>query len=412
MTRALATFLLAAAALPLATMRAAPAASAPEEINLLSFAQGAWIVGKPAEFDSRWSALRLLDERSDTGWASPQGKVGPQVMVVLLPERSVVSALEFDTAQVDGDAAGSRAARDVVVEVSATGATSGFEVIARAALQPKADRQRFRVDKPVEGRWLRLTIRNNHGATDYVELMEFRAYGEQKTRTPAPSLSGTYETNWGKFHLQQEGAAVSGCYEYDGGVLANGGIDGRVTRFTWVQGNRRGPAVLAFSPDGKEMLGLWWHANQVDRPGELWSGRKVSDAVDICPHWKPDAQGSQLANDLATAGRVRLYGINFDLDSDRIRPESKAALDRIVKLARDKPDWTFTIEGHTDATAGAAHNQALSEQRAAAVKGWLVAAGVAKERLAIQGLGASQPIADNQSAIGRAQNRRVELVRN
>jgi outer membrane protein OmpA-like peptidoglycan-associated protein len=405
--------LVAALAVPAAmASHAAPPAPA-AEINLSSYANGAWILKKPAEYDATWSAFWLLDERSSSGWATPKGELGPQVLLVALAERSLVKALEFDSASTDGDAQGSRSAKDVLVEVSDQGPEAGFVAIASLSLKPKLDKQRFTVGKPVPGRWLRLTVKSNHGSPEYIELMDFRALGEQLTRTPPPALTGTYQTNYNLFHLQQDGASVSGCYEWANGLVVNGGLEGRVTRFTWVQDDGRGPAVLAFSPDGKEMLGLWWTEGNAQAAGQFWSGQKISDAVGSCPHWKPGKAGaSQLAGSLAQAGRARLYGINFDTDSDAIKPESKAAINEIVVLAREQPGWKFTIEGHTDSTATAAHNQTLSEQRAAAVKAQLVAAGVPAARLATKGLGASQPVADNGSTIGRAQNRRVELVKN
>lgn len=410
-TRWLAACLLASSAC-LVAAAGAPAAApapAPAEFNLASFANGAWILKKPAQYDDGWSAFWLLDERAESGWASPRGALGPHELLLVLPEQSVIKAVEFDSASADGDGEGTRTAKDVVVEVSDKGPTSGFEVVASVSLKPKADKQRFAVGKAVAGRWVKLTIRNNHGSSEYVELMDFRAYGEQKTKTAVPDLSGTYATNYNDFHLKQDGAAVTGCYEHKQGLLVNGGVEGRVTRFTWVEGDQRGPAVLAFSPDGRQLMGLWWPEGHAHDVGGLWEGKKVSDTVGTCPHWKP---GSQLVTDLTNTGRVRLYGINFDTDSDVIKPESKAAIDEIAKLAKDKPDWKFTIEGHTDSTATAAHNQTLSEQRAAAVKAQLVKAGVAAGRLATKGFGATQPVADNASTIGRAQNRRVELVKN
>ncbi len=396
-----------------ATPAASVAPAAAPEMNLTSYANGAWILKKPAEYDQSWSAFWLLDERADSGWATPKGTVGPQEVVIALAERSVIKTLEFDSARTDGDNAGSRSAKDVVVEVSDVGPTTGFTVIASLTLKPKADGQRFAVGKPTPGRWLRLTIKNNHGSPEYIELMDFRAYGEQLTKTAPPALSGTYQTNYGNFHLQQVGATVTGCYEHSNGLVVNGGLEGRVTRFTWVQDGKRGPAVLAFSPDGKAMFGLWWNEGGTQYAGQVWDGKRISDNVGTCPHWKPQTSAaSQLAADLSQAGRVRIYGINFDTDADVIKPESKTAIDGIVSLAKDQPDWKFTIEGHTDSTATAGHNQALSEQRAAAVKGQLVAAGVAATRLSTKGFGASQPVADNSSTIGRAQNRRVELVKN
>ena len=228
-----------------------------------------------------------------------------------------------------------------------------------------------------------------------------------------PSVSGTYETNFDKFRVQQDGASVTGCYEHASGLITNGGIEGRVTRFTWVQDKDRGTAVLTFSPDGKELFGRWWAGSEPNGVGNIWTGKKISDTVGSCPHWKgAQTASSQLAKDIAETGRARIYGINFDTDSDVIKPESKASLETIVKLAKEKNDWKFTIEGHTDSTATPAYNQRLSEKRAAAVKAYLTAAGVAGTRMAAQGLGATKPVADNGTAMGRAQNRRVELVKN
>ena len=387
------------------------AATAPGDINLTSYANGAWILKKPAEYDESWSAFWLLDERSASGWATPKGTVTPQVVLIQLAEESVIKTLEFDSANVDGDGEGSRSAKDIVVEVSNQGPDTGFTAIANVTLKPKLDKQRFAVSKPAPARWVKLTIKNNHGSAEYIELFDFRAIGEQKTRTAVPDVSGTYATNYSNFHLQQDGATVSGCYEHGNGLISNGGIEGRVTRFTWAQDKERGPAIFTFSPDGKELLGIWWNEGQTDGTGGLWYGKKISDKVGSCPHWK-GVQTSSLAKDLAETGRVRIYGINFDTDSDVIKPESKAALDNIVKLTKEKADWKFTIEGHTDSTATPAHNQTLSEKRAASVKAYLVTAGVAAARLSAQGLGATKLVGDNNTSIGRAQNRPVELVKN
>lgn len=119
-----------------------------------------------------------------------------------------------------------------------------------------------------------------------------------------------------------------------------------------------------------------------------------------------DAMQSQLAS----AGHVALY-INFDTDKASIRPDGKPAVDEITKLLQKDPSLKLTIEGHTDNVGDPAHNKALSQQRANAVMGSLIAAGIAKERLSAVGLGASKPVADNKDDAGRAKNRRVELVK-
>lgn len=73
--------------------------------------------------------------------------------------------------------------------------------------------------------------------------------------------------------------------------------------------------------------------------------------------------------------------------------------------------WSLTIEGHTDSTGTPAHNQVLSEQRAKSVREYLTGKGVAAGRLTTAGYGQVKPVADNATELGRAQNRRVELVK-
>jgi OOP family OmpA-OmpF porin len=113
---------------------------------------------------------------------------------------------------------------------------------------------------------------------------------------------------------------------------------------------------------------------------------------------------------LASAGHIALY-INFDTDKAGIRPDARPAVDEIAKLMDQDPALKLTIEGHTDNSGDAKHNKALSQQRADAVVGALMAAGIAKERMTAVGMGDTKPVADNKDDVGRAKNRRVELVK-
>jgi outer membrane protein OmpA-like peptidoglycan-associated protein len=407
MRRTILTFALPALLVGAGGVIAAPTAPANTQPSLVSFSAGALLVQKPQEYDDSWSAFWLLDERAESGWATPKGTITPQVIVIALPERTVLKRLEFDTAHTDGD--GGRGAKDISVEISDLSAKDGFKRVADVSLQDRADRQSFPVAAEVPGRYLRLTVKNNHGSPDYIELMDFRGYGTQLTHTPFADISGTYETNFNDFHVRQQGTSVTGCYEHKDGIL-NGGIEGRIMKITWVEGENRGPAILVFSPDGQQIFGLWWTAGGDSAPGGTWNGTKKASTVGTCPHWAGGAR-EQMAQDLAQSGRTRIYGINFDTDSDKIRDESKTTLDQIVGLLKGKPDWKLTIEGHTDSTATAAHNQDLSLRRANAVKAYLVTAGVDGARLKTAGFGATKPVAPNATEMGRAQNRRVELTK-
>jgi OmpA-OmpF porin, OOP family len=125
-----------------------------------------------------------------------------------------------------------------------------------------------------------------------------------------------------------------------------------------------------------------------------------------------NAGGRTLYDALVADGRVVTQGIYFDTGSDRIRPESSPTLREIGDMLRQKSDLSLTIEGHTDSTGSAATNQTLSEQRAAAVKAFLVETyGIDAGRLEAKGYGPSRPAADNDTPEGRQTNRRVELVR-
>jgi OmpA-OmpF porin, OOP family len=109
-------------------------------------------------------------------------------------------------------------------------------------------------------------------------------------------------------------------------------------------------------------------------------------------------------------GRVALY-INFDIDKATLRPDAQPVVAEIQKLLNNDPGLRLSIEGHTDNTGTAAHNQTLSTARARSVLGALVGLGVDPARLQSKGFGQDKPLADNTSEDGRAKNRRVELVK-
>jgi outer membrane protein OmpA-like peptidoglycan-associated protein len=115
---------------------------------------------------------------------------------------------------------------------------------------------------------------------------------------------------------------------------------------------------------------------------------------------------------IMSSGRYVTHGILFDTDSDRLKPESAPVIKTIAQGLQKNPNLKLQIEGHTDSTGAAAHNLDLSKRRAEAVKAVLVSQfGISAERLATVGLGSSKPLDSNDTPSGRAQNRRVELVK-
>jgi len=385
----------------------APAVLA-EDINVLALGEGAVPITEAPGY-SGWPASNILDDAAASGWASAGGRVTGNSFVFELAAPAAITAFEFDTSSIDGNG---RGAKDVTVEVSVTAKDAGYTQVLAATLADRKDRQRFAAQVTPEARWVRLTIATNNGDAQYSELMGFRGYAAQPKPVIIGDISGVYRTNYNDFHLRQQGTALTGCYEFSKGVF-EGTIDGRVMKLTWTEdGGRIGPAVLVFAPDGSSFRGFWWAETDKGRaPQGVWNGTRVSKTVGVCPHWSGSVSG-ELRKDLADAGRARLYGILFDTDSARIRAESLPTLDEVVKLLVAEPQWKLTIEGHTDSTGTAARNLTLSTQRAASVRDYLVGKGASAARLTAVGLGQSKPVADNTTELGRARNRRVELVRN
>jgi outer membrane protein OmpA-like peptidoglycan-associated protein len=115
---------------------------------------------------------------------------------------------------------------------------------------------------------------------------------------------------------------------------------------------------------------------------------------------------------LASTGRATVYGIYFDFDSASVRDQSKPTLEQITDALASHPDWKIIIEGHTDDLGGDAYNLDLSKRRAEAVKSALVASyHIDASRLTTVGYGSTRPKASNDTLEGRAENRRVELVK-
>lgn len=107
--------------------------------------------------------------------------------------------------------------------------------------------------------------------------------------------------------------------------------------------------------------------------------------------------------------RIVLNNIFFDVDQYVLKDESFPELQSVLKLMKANPKMKIEISGHTDNTGSEQHNNQLSENRALAVVNYLKANGIEASRLQSKGFGASQPVADNATAEGRALNRRIEM---
>jgi OmpA-OmpF porin, OOP family len=142
-------------------------------------------------------------------------------------------------------------------------------------------------------------------------------------------------------------------------------------------------------------------------PVDLVSGQTGNAKIQLHRHEEGTAA---LERAITQTGTATVYGIHFDTDSAKLRPDSLPALNAVLGLIKNHPGSRWIISGHTDNQGSNAHNQPLSEHRAASVVAWLTAHGLSSGGLIPQGFGANRPVADNATANGRALNRRVEIA--
>ena len=119
----------------------------------------------------------------------------------------------------------------------------------------------------------------------------------------------------------------------------------------------------------------------------------------------------ELKSALDKDGKVILHGILFDLDKASLKQESEKQLHNIVSLLLKYPSLKLEVQGHTDNQGKTDYNMKLSQNRAETVSSYLQLFGIDKNRLVSKGFGESKPIASNDTEEGKAQNRRVELIK-
>jgi outer membrane protein OmpA-like peptidoglycan-associated protein len=107
---------------------------------------------------------------------------------------------------------------------------------------------------------------------------------------------------------------------------------------------------------------------------------------------------------------VNISDVLFDVDKATLKPGAREKLARVAGILQAQPGINISVEGHADSTGPTDYNQRLSERRAASVRDYLVNQGIQPGTVATAGYGETRPVATNDTAAGRQQNRRVELV--
>jgi OOP family OmpA-OmpF porin len=135
-------------------------------------------------------------------------------------------------------------------------------------------------------------------------------------------------------------------------------------------------------------------------------GDGVFDGLDACPTTPPNTKVGPKGCSLT----LSLSGVNFENDSAKLLPEGQRILDQqAVPALKGDPAATIEIQGHTDSNGSAAYNMQLGEGRATSVRDYLVSQGIDASRMTVKSFGETEPVADNGTPEGRAENRRVVL---
>lgn len=387
--------------------QAAAANAAEPPRNLLTLAEGAVLISASA---NAHAALALTDGDASSGWSNGGPRfAAPYVFVFELraPTRLGRVGVEGAGARPGGVAGAS--ARTVSVEASSEGPTSGFVSVGRWDAAEEGE-SAISVDLDRDVRWLRYTIESNHAGAGWTYLNGVVAYGAQTP--PADSrFAGVYEVGPRAYlELKQDGASLTGCYVEQSGH-ANGEVSGSVVdgvaQLAWRRTD--GPVVSGVALLVVDSRG---HINGVryrDASRSPWSGPLAPEGTTTpCSTTAP---ANPIAEQLAETGEARIYGILFDFDQATIKSSSEPALRQLLAALQANVSMNVDIEGHTDNVGEDAYNLALSERRAQAVVEWLAQNGVAATRLNAVGKGETTPVATNDTADGRALNRRVEVRR-
>lgn len=187
-----------------------------------------------------------------------------------------------------------------------------------------------------------------------------------------------------------------------------------------VQMTRAQTGALAGAAAGA-IYGATRDSDKNDKGKDILKGAIVGGAAGGLVGSVLDAQARALQSQMTTPGvqvvntgqtlNVSLpEGVLFGFDSATVSGPAQADLYALARNLTQYPNSTVQVVGHTDATGAASYNMDLSRRRAQSVAGILTAGGVAANRVSAVGMGATQPIASNDTAAGRAQNRRVDII--
>jgi outer membrane protein OmpA-like peptidoglycan-associated protein len=220
----------------------------------------------------------------------------------------------------------------------------------------------------------------------------------------ASVLSGCATTSDGSAPLNQRTWPVCSLL----GGLAGGGL-GSIESSAWAAGGAAFGAIagglICFAQDGdKDGDGVY---DRRDRCPDTPANTPVSHNGCPLPQYPVNAPAPAPVSDVITLSDED--NVSFAVNSDELTPSATRKLTALMGQLNNPGVASIKVVGYTDSQGADAYNQRLSERRARSVADFLITQGVSAGKVTSQGLGESEPVADNATAEGRAKNRRVEL---
>ena len=375
--------------------------------DLLTLARGAVAVSATVDPERVHS---LIDGDMASNWnASTKKTPPPYIFVFELAAPARLTHVGIDGAGERPGGVQGGSAGPVLIEGSMTGSAEGFIELARINAEPEGATL-AEVPPETQARWLRFTVEGGQ-ATDvsWIYFDEVIAHGEMTPPGGADRFTGIFQTGRVNFlELKQDGTTITGCYVENSGRstgIVSGAVEDGVARLNWKsEQGITGTALLTRDSTGA-LAGVRYR----QRSRSAWGGPQApAGSVTPCSDTPPPNPVLQALQD---DGEARIYGILFEHDSDVPKSSSTAALRQLFEALEENPALVVQIEGHTDSDGQEDYNQNLSERRAARVVAWLVEQGVGRDRLTSAGKGETEPVATNDTADGKALNRRVDVLR-
>lgn len=392
-------------------------------INAASLLSGSFMRETPPSYtptnlmagDIQNYAPEALFDQSAKVWCSRKGAGFPFVFLIELTETFVIEELRFDNRCENYPGISAKGLR---VQFATEVRNPRFEPVGDYTLNENVMNS-FTIPAR-EARLIRIEIQSNHGNSQFTELAEFEAYGRSKLQEiQTIDIDGTWSSNWGDVFFNQNATLLEGHYVYNKGTILFGGVNRNQVSYRWVEKviDRQGQTLMFLNQEGTRLTGIWCYDDNWKEYG-FWILERETGLPFVqasAPEPEPPAKivesvVREMHNKLTIDKKLVLYGINFAVNSSEIVPASVTVLRQLAEILLANPEIRIRIEGHTDSDGSEAHNDKLSLDRAQAVKSYLLTQySIADVRVGVEGKGERFPVSSNETELGRAANRRVEV---